>query len=561
MKLTIAGRQIALPADAKISIEKSSPMLNSDTGSFSYPFPVPTAPNQQALGWPGKLQRMGEIADQSFLLEDGGLQIFRGEVDYDEVSADEIGVILKSGFTEFYKKMEGKKLKDIDFGSESWPVSSSVGVNIAGIRAKMDEWRLSNDTDNGKYIMTDFVIGLGYGITSHDANPMMHVNKYFHTDGGTGIQFMYNGSGGYNYACFCLQFKVFFVIEKIFEFSGYTITEEMLSQYDFFKKLIIFGNILTLQTHNDEYAVPVLDQLEYSTLMPDIEVLTFLESFQNMFCLVFEIDERKKEVRIKYKKDVFLPENLDGLKIKELAGWMHRETPPRNGFKLSYVTQENALDTYTEYPPVVENVLVLPAATQEGQIVRILSKECDYLTQDTDGVLSWVEVGKLREVVVGDGENALEINAQIPTQMQYKLYYLDNEMTFECPVFKNVKRMSSEVITVMPFFAVSLYHGRKTMTGSLIPYTSPSRYSMDGTIDTGISLTPTYLYNTLHSDFLQWQTYRARPFTKYIELTLPELLALQWGKRYTINGIVIILDKISFELPYAGKVEVEGYTG
>jgi len=52
----------------------------------------------------------------------------------------------------------------------------------------------------------------------------------------------------------------------------------------------------------------------------------------------------------------------------------------------------------------------------------------------------------------------------------------------------------------------------------------------------------------MYSEFLNWQTYRARAFTKYIELTLVQLVALQWGRRYNIDGIEVILDKINNEL-------------
>ena len=86
MKLTVAGNQIALTEGTVISIERSTPFLNDDTGSFSFPFPVPTLPNQRVLGWPGNLERTGDIPDQTFVLEDSGLQILLGEVDYDEIT-------------------------------------------------------------------------------------------------------------------------------------------------------------------------------------------------------------------------------------------------------------------------------------------------------------------------------------------------------------------------------------------------------------------------------------------------------------------------------------------
>jgi len=129
-------------------IERSTPLLNDDTGSFSFPFPVPTLPNQRVLGWPGNLERTGDIPDQTFVLEDSGLQILLGEVDYDEITKDEIGVILKSGFTEFTKRMEGKKLGDIEYGGETWPINTpqvpwtteALTPLTNGINNKILEW-------------------------------------------------------------------------------------------------------------------------------------------------------------------------------------------------------------------------------------------------------------------------------------------------------------------------------------------------------------------------------------------------------------------------------------
>jgi len=74
-------------------------------------------------------------------------------------------------------------------------------------------------------------------------------------------------------------------------------------------------------------------------------------------------------------------------------------------------------------------------------------------------------------------------------------------------------------------------------------------------------LAPSYIYEQVYKDFLNWKAFKARGFTKYIELTLSQLLALRWDKKYNIDGIEVILDKISFELPHYGTVKIEGFTG
>lgn len=543
MKLTIGSKLIALPVDTKISIERSSPLLNDDTGSFSYPFPVPTAPNQLNLGWPGRLQRDGDIPDQTFILSEGGLQVLRGEVDYDDVTAKEIGIILKSGYTEFTKKMDNKFLGEIDFGSEWWP---PVIDTASTIYDKFEEWDIVNTTDNGKYVAAPFVIA--------DAN----INAQDCSGATSKLKLVWEG-GYYNYAS--LQFKVNFVVTTIFERAGYTVVENAIETSEF-DKLVLFGKIINVFLYHIETGGLIVNSifdeevLLYSRLMPDIKVLDFLILIKDLLCMMYEIDEFKKEVRIKYKKDIFLPENLEAMQIKELAGWIHSEQKELKGFTLRYMDQDNELDTYTDWPEFIDVVGELPAATEENKIVvNGLGRYYMTVLNDSD-VLEWQEVGRLREALEGEGENDVELKVIIPTQKEY----LTDGINLECPTLLNVTLNRNSLYIPLTFLAITFYHGRKTFSAKSVPYASFDRYSIDGTVDSEISLKPSYLYSEVYTEFLNWQTYRARGFTKYIELSLVQLIALQWGKRYNIGGIEVILDKINYDLPYDGKVEVEGFT-
>src|SRR5665647_91074 len=595
MKLTVAGNQIALTEGAVISIERSTPFLNDDTGSFSFPFPVPTLPNQRALGWPGSLERSGDIPDQTFILEDSGLQVFRGEVDYDEITVNEIGIILKSGFTEFTKKMEGKKLGDIDFGSETWPIPNGTEVwqeldhVVDNLNAKLVVWDNANTTNNGKYVVAPFYI---QDAPTGSLSPYLVNAQQFQWIKNGGAEYIVGAGGwtelskwgvlgetdgyGYSEAMYCVQFYVSFVIQKIFESAGYTIAEDMFAESEF-NKAIVYGRItqIAMSVHWSEPVslIPAKDSLKYSELMPEIQILDFLNQVKSMFCLMYEIDELKKEVRIKFKKDIFLPDNLDGMKINELAGWTHKEQKALKGFALRYTSQDDKLATHTEYPEWIDVVSALPTPTTEDKILCLFSaigRKRLYMTvKNNGGALEWQEVGRLKQCFVGDGENEIEIDVKIPVQKTWS----NGGYSAECPSFTSIsKNMDSPYFyygcnvanraayTAISFLAISLYHGRKTFSYRNYPYTSFDQYSLDGTIDTVMSLKPIYLYDNVYLEFLNWQTYRAREFTKYIQLSLLKLLALQWGKRYMINGSVVILDTINYDLPYTGTVEVSGFT-
>ena len=572
MKLTVESKQIVLPVDAVINIERSTPLLNDDTGSYSFPFPVPTLPNQQNLNWPGKLQRTGDIVTQKFILEDSGIQVFRGEVGYDEITAQEIGLILQSGFTEFTKKMEGKKLADINYGSESWPVTSSSVWDTGLMASKLAEWDTANVTDNGKYVMAPFFCKMSYA-----PGYLLPVNYHaYGTDNIARLRMTLVANTDL-YHTFCFEFRLAFIFRKIFESAGYTIAVDNLALSEF-NKAIFYGNMITIQGQHLSgiYTIsPVMNTIEYAKMMPDMLVLDFINLVKGLFCIMYEIDELKKEVRIKFKKDVFLPENLDPMKITELAGWIHKEERAFKGYTLRYGEQDDPLDTYTDWPNIIYIQNPLPEPTVDGQILQSACERTYLTTPNSEEVLEWKEVGRLRECKAGEGENVVELNIKVPAQLMLEDspnppviynpwgdYYGEPPDYFntEQPIFPNLMRISNDTITMMNGLYISLYHGRKTFGTIIYPYTSFDRYSRDGSIDTGMSLKPTYLYNTVYSEFLNWQTYRARAFTKYIELSLLQLILLQWGKRYSINGIAVILNIIRYDLPYRGKVEIEGFT-
>ncbi len=220
---------------------------------------------------------------------------------------------------------------------------------------------------------------------------------------------------------------------------GYTVVFNELKTSEF-SQLVVFSRIINVTYGSVRFGIPGLEQthiLHYSKLMPDVTVLEFIDNIAGLLCLMYDIDERKKTVRILFKKNIFEPGNVDDLKMVELAGWQHSEERNSDGFKIGYKSQDSELDTRSDYIPE-RNVSTLPTPTIDGEIVHV---------------------------------------------------------------------------------------------------------------------------EKVYKDFLNWKAFRARGFTKFIELTLPQVLALRWDKKYNIDGIELILDKINFELPHFGTVKIEGFTG
>src|SRR5665647_427133 len=546
MKLIIGGNPIALQKDARISIQRSSPALNEDTGSFSYPFPVPTLPNQQILGWPGKLQRAGEIADQTFILEDSGVQVFSGEVDYDLITKNEIGIILKSGYTVFRSKMSGKKLGELDYGSESW---LPLYYTSQQVTSKLAEWDAANTSGNGKYYVSPIAINDALSTTSVDD----YVNKI---DKLTGKLKYDSGGTRQNVNLYMLQFRATFMLEKIFESAGYTILADELGTSEF-SKLVVFSRIINVTYGSTRFGIPGLEQtdiLQYSKLMPDVTVLEFVDNIANLLCMMYDIDERKKTVRILFKKNIFAPGNVDNLKMVELAGWQHSEERISGGFKIGYKSQDSDLDTKSDYIPD-RDVNWLDTPTIDGEVVHVISQDADYITVTSGDVKEWKQIGRLKEYVSGNGAESVELALKIPVAVAhpdgYPLPKLELTPLNRSYAFANI----NETIA-------SIYHGRKEVNGVGIPYLSADCWGIADGWSIGLTpyLAPEYLYEKVYKEFLNWKAFKARGFNKYIELTLPQVLALRWDKKYNINGIEVILDKINFELPHYGTVKIEGFT-
>lgn len=543
MKLTINNQPIFLPNDPQISLEKSNPALNDDSGSFSYPFAVPAPPNLQRLGWPGRLQRIGDIADKSFILEEQGIQVLQGEIEYDEITADEIGIVLKSGMTEFYAKMDGKTLQDIDFGYEEWLPAE---VTAAQIDAKLAEWDARNSEDDAPFIAAMFAVN---ALTSGREN----INTGGVEDG---------------WGTLSPQFKIWWIIEQILEQAGYTIVVNDFKTSSIGADAVLFGNILTyvifpFGTLECTFR-PNAEHLYYNTLMPTVSITDFIENIQSLYCIMFDIDERKKEVSIVFRKDIFLDENLSKLPIKEMAGWAHSEKNAADGYSLKYQSQYDELDTRWDYS-ILQTVTELPAPTAEGDVYRLQifpfsNYYRDYIVVKNSGsVLEWQRIGRLKDYRQGNGEQETEIKVTVPSNATDTGF---NDYIPYLPISRTV--WTESFITTLSGLVVSIYRGIISPGPLSYALISAEEIHIDSLypaipIILTQNLTPNYLNSEVYSDWLAWRA-NARSFTKYIMLSLSELVQLSWRKRYVVSGIQIMLDKIKYDIPHRGMVKIEGYT-
>jgi len=587
MKLTIGNQPVSIPFDASISLEKSSPALSENVGSFSYPFSIPRLPNQRILGWPGKLERVGDIPDQGFILEESGIQVLRGTMEYDTVTKESIGIILKSGATEFYSNVlddnpqnDGSNLPDIDFGHEHW--FGYLPVTIEAFNAKLTSWDQANRTPGAPFVVAPFRFSTASVVE-------IFGNKHSTSGFLTQTTWLEDKSD-----YFMLQFKAWYMIERIFQHYGYAITLNELKTSDFCNLVIFSRPFAVTATEvdleafpdaglNDRMIFPWVDQLTYAHLMPQIKTVDFLSEIKTLMALSYNIDDLNKTVAIMQLKSM-VNNSQEPQELTELSGWEHREIrqSASEGFSLKYAKQEDDLSTRSDYrlDQQVADYAHLGWAEWADQIYRVTGVERDFLSVMVGTHTEWREIGRLKPMVSGAQKTQIELNVQVPPNTYIKnnntIFAPLTNVSFNPDLFKGPHLSfpaygeaeyyeMGATLLLMSQIHVSLYRG--AVTNSLItsvpfqiapmPLLAADKWILSETID----LSPQGIYDSLYAEYLTWRgSGSARSFTKYVWLTLPELLSLSWGKRYVISGVRVILSKINYELPFAGVARIEGYT-
>ena len=564
INLKIDNNLVVLPAEASISIEKNSPVLNDEVGAFSYPFAVPTTKNQKLLGYPGRLERAGDITDKSFILDENGIQIIRGKVEIDE-SDTQTGIILQSGNNEFTNLMKEKKLSDLDFGKEVW----FTEFTSEAIQAKLDAWNLKNAFPSvSSYVCCQF------SVKDAEGNQVL-VNKYDISANTAKLSYNYDSTDQFQ-KYYCLQFSVGWILQKIYESANYRVIVNEITG-SVFNDVCIFSKImrvfregyfagsasydleghLNVEPGGIQYISegPVSDFLIFKDIMPDFDVVEFVNSMKSLLCLSIDIDERLNTVSIYFKKTIFQQSSLIKIKSSEITGWKHSEHKIKNGFSLTYKDQADELAIESEYEifAYVANETSKPAPAEgyKDKVIHVNATNRDYKCVFNSPDYSWEEIGRLKSLTIGTEENNFEISADIP--MQIILGDID------IPII-DFAINKDEIYINLDKIYISWFRGIHQLNLVNYPLMSFDRYSLNGIVDFTTSLKPAYLYETVYKEFINWKTYRARECTKYLKLTLAEVVQLQWRKRYVISGIPILLNQINFEVPYRGIVKINGFT-
>jgi hypothetical protein len=418
----------------------------------------------------------------------------------------------------------------------------------------LQRWTDSNTTNNGKYRCVPFsvadLVGIGTG------------GKVVNTLDAAG-DITFDAAQPY----FCLQFQLNFIVSKIFEQAGYTIKENGIVGSDI-ENVLVFGKIMRISVlyfagnsgTEKSIQTPYIDELHYSYLMPDVNVLDFIENISTQYCLTFDINERTKAVSIFFTKSVFEAGNVVNIKDgAELDSFTHYEETEKDGFILKYQNQDDELANEYEYSADSSvnayGDLPSPSSSYADAIIRVANTNREYKCIEVDSVFEWVQIGRLKPYFSGNAENEFEISCKIPVNQEVTI----DAMGIDIDTPHIGVSLVRDDFTDIGIY-ITLWRGIRVYGGSYIPFISSDQYSVDGSHYNTFYLHPECLYNNFYRDYVRWNTYRARQCEKFIELPLAEALELSFRKRYRISGIPILLNKISSEHPYPGYIKIEGYT-
>lgn len=245
--LKINNKTCNLPDDASISIEQTSPLWN-DSGTVSYPFPVPSEENMHIFGdlqSPESDARIDDFKGEPFELETGGITALTGTISVDEGEADdEVSVNLNSGLASFNDMIQGLNLNDIPLKDD---------IYIGGVAERVYIWH-SNPTMNVNRALdpSAFMIMDNPNIT--DPYPLMPyccsriaVAKENPADGYNVLPANRPQSG--------LCFYVLYFLDCLFNHLGITVVENQLADIEDMCRLAFFNTKCAYDVTNEPYTV------------------------------------------------------------------------------------------------------------------------------------------------------------------------------------------------------------------------------------------------------------------------------------------------------------------
>ena len=297
------GKDFQLEPNAQLEIERTNPFFN-DYGEQSIPMDLPASPyNCQLLGYPEQFGHRGKSQPIDVHIQDGEYSSGCRMALLSAQRNASLSVSFYMNDGSFYSRIQDKRLKDI-FGDEKVDGVNTVDQAIEFCR------KLRKNTDDRfacfPVLVTDdseMSTGANYKCINGYGND---ISPYgFVISEGSSCDFFgakerteyVNGNlirlaKGYYISPFI---RANYVLQRVFQFFGYTLQDNFFSQTMPFQKMVLANNVIDTIVNG---------YIKLADLVPDVSVGDFINMYRKRFCCEFVADENKRTVSVKLFRDI-----------------------------------------------------------------------------------------------------------------------------------------------------------------------------------------------------------------------------------------------------------------
>ena len=321
---TSQGVSLDLYPDTTLSIEENSPMF-TNIGSYSMPLSLPPTPgNLAALNFPDRYQRRHKFSKTMRVTISCGAYIRQASMHIDSAThGSAISATLYLRESNFYERIKNKQLLDIfkDKGMAEFKdgntnigwynymnkvMCGDISTDFHVFPVLLQKEDVSKDESEGsvnlhlfwqQFTIANAIVygkeGNSFGGSTRNdksGNAYYELAHQITLTDSEGIE--YSSPAGYGVAPYL---KLTFVLRQVLVYFGYELQTSVLDTDVSFKSLCILHPTIDALVNGN---------INYSQLLPDVDVDTFLQMIENSFGLRFVIDERFSTITPRFWKDV-----------------------------------------------------------------------------------------------------------------------------------------------------------------------------------------------------------------------------------------------------------------
>jgi hypothetical protein len=584
LSIKVNNEDLDLRPGTTMDMEQNNPYLQFNStdviGEYSLPISVPnTQKNNRLLNLTGSFQKRVDNTGLDVALYDEEFQDSIGKLKYETVNVNlnrmqngDISCYYLTGTSYFNKALDGKKLRDVNFGGDRTFAWDNYNRNGAGF------WG---------HIHKVLDAAPGYGASGYDYAFFPVINKQCNWQGGgsdvingvtpTAGTLDFNKFGTAGDANPIMPYVYLkYILQKAFDYIGWAVRGDILDDPDFCKitldnsraidwaiylsgRIKILGAIGNFVMPKASIAFNLVDHV------PDITISDLLLQLRSYFGWSYDVDRRSKVVTIKELKTVaatgvkdftakaspIIPKTiLTAQKIYSLKNG--------SGFTIS-LTGLNDKGT-------VAKITDLPAASQASyqDVYLVISENTYYVCQQNEDNGNWEWA--IMEHNIGDVApkgSTDEIPTTVLTAGGEKYNdYLDFIPRIDQSIFWVGRTEDSSSTQILLLFYTGIRQNKRFAS---YPYASSHIYDSNSNVVSAWSLAlqgkdlagnEIGLYQVNWLPFIsKLQTTETLLVTLY--LSRVELMNLKFHDELNIAGVKMYISKIKRKISYDGKIDLE----